>query len=418
MAKNNPFAPEQQDTTPIEMAKNNTIEQLKNAAKIELATKKTNPFNAPATPDAEVITVEGAAPSSKAIMALAMPDMIFDALDQFNAMLPAGTKAMLIPQGSEAVIVKMEFNPEVKERISNLELELKKIPGITSQADVEKANATLKKAKGLIKSLEAEGLVMRSGLKEKSDAIIAYERNVMSDLAGMVKVINDSIVTFQIADTARIKAINDKIEADKKEALDKANAEIKRKADIQNSILEFERNCINNIASATTSNIQERIKQLVAFNFDIAEMAEFLSDAVSVKKKCIDLFHDRMIELKDIERASGEKKAELEAAAKLNQEQADKDLAEKTEATNEAIQKEELIAATSVQQESELKVSMIKKQSGLSRPWTFDEDTIDLSLLPDEFKTYDKAKIKEAIKSGRYEIPGINIYQKHTNVSR
>ncbi len=333
-------------------------------------------------------------------------------------MLPAGTKAMLIPQGSEAVIVKMEFNPEVKERISNLELELKKIPGITSQADVEKANATLKKAKGLIKSLEAEGLVMRSGLKEKSDAIIAYERNVMSDLAGMVKVINDSIVTFQIADTARIKAINDKIEADKKEALDKANAEIKRKADIQNSILEFERNCINNIASATTSNIQERIKQLVAFNFDIAEMAEFLSDAVSVKKKCIDLFHDRMIELKDIERASGEKKAELEAAAKLNQEQADKDLAEKTEATNEAIQKEELIAATSVQQESELKVSMIKKQSGLSRPWTFDEDTIDLSLLPDEFKTYDKAKIKEAIKSGRYEIPGINIYQKHTNVSR
>jgi hypothetical protein len=41
-----------------------------------------------------------------------------------------------------------------------------------------------------------------------------------------------------------------------------------------------------------------------------------------------------------------------------------------------------------------------------------------MKLLPDEFKTYDEKKIKEAIANGAKEIPGVKIEQKIINQSR
>jgi hypothetical protein len=71
-----------------------------------------------------------------------------------------------------------------------------------------------------------------------------------------------------------------------------------------------------------------------------------------------------------------------------------------------------------IQMTSELQQSLNTKPANIMERWVFDETTIDMSLLPADFHTFDKAKIKEAIKNGCREIPGVVIRKELSNVSR
>jgi hypothetical protein len=332
--------------------------------------------------------------------------------------LRVGSQVVIVPKGSKGIIVSKEFNPLIKEKIEELEIELKEIKAISSQDDAVKANVTLKKAKTLIKTLSSERLLMTSVLDEEKADTMRYEKEVTGNLVSMVDIVNNAITTFQIAEQARLKKIADDIEKEKQTKLLAENAEIQRKATIKGYILEFEKNCLNALQEANVMSIDMKIKQLATFTFDTAIYQEFTTEAYEMYKAMVAKFETRSAELKKIAQANATEAAALQLQA---EEQARKDreaLAEKEEKVNDAILEESQSAASNIQMEAELKTSIVPKAKGISLPWVFDEETIDMSLLPAEFHTYDKAKIKAAITGGRKEIPGVNIYQKVTNVSR
>lgn len=390
MAKNNPFA----------RALNTTPENADPLNLVDIQDLRKNP------------------PVLPAVVPQTLDPVITEAIQNINKGLPQGAQLLYIAPGSKGLIIKKEFNPEIKTRIEQLKTELLQIAGIKSQDDVQAANATLKKAKGLEKALEAEGLLMRSGLKEESDDIINMVRNVLSPISPLITTVNGAIISFQVAETERIAALNKKIAEEKAEALRVANAEIKRKADIQAEILGFEANVLEASGKATTENIDEKINQLVNFAFDKAEMAEFMPQALEAQSRSIVLLRALKEELFLIAASGAKEKAELEAQALTKQRELADQLALKEETVAESTQEEAQAAVTDALMTSQLKISIIPKQKGVSRPWTFDEETIDLALLPLEYHTFDKKKIKEAITSGKKEIPGVNIYQKIQNSSR
>lgn len=366
-----------------------------------MTTKKTNPFDT---------TSESSDPFS-----LKAKEIVREVAKN----LDINPMSLTAPEGYKPILVKKEFNIEALNKIKELEDELQKITAINTQDDAQKANASLKKAKTIIKTLSAERLQMTSVLDDAKAEIMQYEKYVVEKLSDQVTAINNAITQFQIREDKRLKEAAEKIEREKQEEIAKQNADIARKKNIQEMIISFEKNVNNAIESATIENIQEKIKQLAGFKFDPETYQEFMSEAKIMYEQSVVKLNNRHVELQEIFAAKNTpealelKKQAEERIAKEKEEQAQKELELAAK-----IQEESQASASNIQMTSELKQSIQVKQKGISKTWTFEEETIDINLLPLEFHTYDKAKIKEAIAAGRKEIPGVNIFEKIINVSR
>lgn len=343
------------------------------------------------------------------------------AVEKIKTILPEGVQFQLVPKGAKGIIVKKEFNLDIKNKIEELTSELQTIGGISSQDDAVKANVSLKKAKTLIKTLSAERLLMTSVLDEEKADTMSYEKAITENLQNLVNVINNNITIFQTAELEKAKKAQEAIDKKKREELAAAQAETDRIAKIKNLMLEFEKNVLNAIHSSTVKTVDERITQLNTFDFNEKVYQEFLPEAQILLQSLKAKFQERKVELMKLAEAE---KTNKEAAEKMRIEQEEKARIEKENQTAKAelVQQETQDqlqeSVSNIQMESEFKGAMVPKAKGISLPWVFDEETIDMALLPIEFHTFDKKKIKEAISAGLHEIPGVKIYQKVTNVSR
>jgi hypothetical protein len=330
---------------------------------------------------------------------------------------------MTIPAGSKGIIYRVEFNNEAKQQLEAIQTELSVFTtkAIASQDDCVKANQTLKKAKTLIKSLHAERLTMSGVLDAEIKALIDYERKITEPLSNLVQLLDTAITNFQKEQDRIAKEKAAEIERQKQEALRKEQEEINRVSRIKNLIISFENNVMNAIHTANINDIDEKIDKLSKIKLNEETYMEFLPDAQIMYQNCVTKMNERKTELMKLAQAEAEN---AELATKLKAEQDAKLAAERAEQEAKQRQLEaekeeqELIATSNIQMNAELQNSMIEKQKGVMKKWSFDEESIDMSLLPLEYHTFDKKKIKEAIAAGAREIPGVKIFQDLKNVSR
>lgn len=344
--------------------------------------------------------------------------------DLMPPQFPAGQEtgvSIVVPAGHKAILIRKEFNPEIVAKISELEAELKTLGGVSTQDDVERINASLKKAKTLIKTIGAERLLIASELKTEQDALITMERTAYAELQKMVGTYDKAIVDYQTAKLKKDEEERIRIQKQKDEELKKITDNNNRIARIKSTILEFERNVLNAIHTSTILDVDSKIAHLKNVKLTAATYEEFLPEAEIMYQNVTTKFQERKTELMRL--AELEKKNK-EAADKMREEQAQKAAIEKEQQEQKAeIQQQELSETlesdvANAQMAAELRGSMITKSKNVMTRYVFDETQVDLKLLPDEYKTYDKAKIQEAINAGLRECPGLVIEPKISNVSR
>jgi hypothetical protein len=336
--------------------------------------------------------------------------------------IKAGGSVALIPNGSKAIIVRQEFSPEVKNKINELEAKLLSVKAITSQDEAAKANAILKSAKQFEKALLEERKTMTSVLDEEKKSIMDHQEKIVNVISKLIATINANIVNFQKEELRKEQEREVELKKKRDEELRLAQIEADRKSGIQKKIIDFENSVIRACGDATIGDIDDKIKKLASTKILKEAYMEFLPEAEIMYQNCVTRMSKRKVELMEL--------AEL---AKKNQEEADR-LAKEQEEKNrlEALkhkeQGEEKMSAikdkesedkANAQMGYEFKVAVGgEKIKGVQKRWVFDATTIDMSLLPDEYKTFDEKKIKEAISAGAREIPGVNIFQDISNVSK
>jgi hypothetical protein len=333
----------------------------------------------------------------------------------------SGGQVAIIPNGSKAIIVRQEFNPEIKNKIEELNIELQGVGAIVSQDSAANANSVLKKAKKLITSLSTERKLMTSVLDDEKDSLMRYEEKIVNDLERTVVIINTAITNFQKEELRKQQEREAELKKQRDEELRLAQEEANRKASIQTKILNFEKSVIAACASAAISDIDEKIKILASTAIKEEVYMEFLGEAKIMYQNCVTRMNARKVELMELAELAKKNK---EAADKLKQDQEEKHKLEaeshnqKSEEVLNIIEEEKQMEVANSQMGYELKVSSGEKVKGVQQRWTFDPTSIDMALLPEEFKTFDEKKIKEAIAAGAREIAGVRIYQDVINVSR
>jgi hypothetical protein len=315
-----------------------------------------------------------------------------------------------IPPGCKVIIVKQEFKPEILNQISLAVDELSKIKAVQTVEEAESANTHLKRAKGISKNIETERLLMTSVLDQEKKSIMDYAKGLTATLDATIAVVTASVTQFQQREAKRIADENAKIQKDRDEKFAKEQKEIREKAEHKQNLLDLERAIVRRGLETTLKNVDENIEIVSAFEINADFYGEHVAEANKIVASGIVMFQKKKASLALAPNACVmHDKASEEAIAAIEAKQ----LAAQEE-EQEALQS----AALNIQMDAELKTAQIGKQKGIAKVWVFEEDAIDLALLPLEFHTFDKAKIKAAIAAGRTEIPGVIIKQDIRNVAR
>jgi hypothetical protein len=342
-------------------------------------------------------------------------------LNAIQKHIESGGNVVMVPKDSKAIILRQSFNPAIHNMVEELTLDLKKITGINSQEDAANANAILKRAKQLDKAMDEDRKLMTSVLDQEKKLVMNYKDGIVGELPQLIEQRNKWITDFQAAEFKKQQEIERQLQAKRDEELRLAQAENDRKAKIEKLILDFENNVLRAISAATISDIDDKIKKLAGVKINKDTYMEFLPKAEIMYASCVAKMNSRKVELMTLAQAE---KTNKEAAEKLKKEQEEKnrlsleEQQRKSQVTLDALEQEKQSDTSNIQMNYELGVSQQPEIKGVQKRWTFDPATIDMKLLPDEFKTYDEKKIKEAIANGAKEIPGVKIEQKIINQSR
>lgn len=345
-------------------------------------------------------------------------------VDSFNKIqdeIDKGATLQLVPVGHKGIIIRKNISAELVSEVNTLTESLKSIGGIATQESAENANKVLKKAKTLIKDLEADRKRMDQLLNDEKSDNKKMEESIVEGLTTLVGLVNNSIVAFQKEEERKAQERQKEIQRQKDEELRLAQIERDRVAKIKNNILEFERNVLDAINSAVLADIDTKIDLLSKYKVTPDTYGEFIGEAEIMYQQCVTKFNERkteLLKLADLEKKNTEQAAQLKQEQDAKAEQEKKVLAEKQRMAEEEKAEQEQSDIANIQMGSELKTAMNTGAKGVMKRWVFDESTVDLSLLPLEYHTFDKAKIKEAIVAGARDIPGVNIFQELSNVSR
>jgi hypothetical protein len=337
--------------------------------------------------------------------------------------LKAGGSVAFVPKGSKAIVIGQEFNPAIKTKVGELEVELEKLKTkpLANQTDAAAFNTILKRAKQLQKTLQEERKLMTSVLDEEKKTLIGYEEGIINSIANLVTIINNRIIEFQKAELKKQQEKDALAKKQRDEEILAAQKETDRKTGIQKKIIDFKGSVIKACNEATITDIDEKIKKLSSVKILKEAYMEFLPDAEIMYQSCVTLLNDRKIQLMQLTEIA---KKDKEKADQLQKEQEEKNKlqaqahAETSQQTLSAIEEEKQSDLANSQMNYEFKVSAGEKIKGVQQRWTFNPETIDMALLPNEYKTFDEAKIKEAIATGARDIPGVEIFQSISNVSR
>jgi hypothetical protein len=323
-----------------------------------------------------------------------------------------------VPVGCKAIIVKQEFSPEITTQIDLCIHELKKITSVQTAEEAAELNAVLNKANKIVKNVGAERLGMTRVLDDVKSEIMSEEKRRLASIQAVIQVQTLLVTQFQQREAARIKAENDKIQKERDEKMRKEQEEINREATIKNWFLSLDKTIQIALIDSEIDNVDSLISEVSLIPIPDCINIKTAKAAIAVG---MEQLKARKEQLEKIAQASAANAASLQAI------QDKQNAAAKAKIEAIAIQEETIemestealqSAALNIQMDAELKTAQLGKQKGVQKVWVFEEETIDLSLLPLEFHTFDKAKIKAAIASGRTEIPGVTIKQDIRNVAK
>lgn len=319
-----------------------------------------------------------------------------------------------VPENHDAVLIKKSFEPVIISRREALERELQELSlkPLKNDKDIEFANKGLRAGKRFIKEIEEERKKITRVLDDKAKDLINYERDFIKSIVDLVTLVNNNILKRQLEIKEEQRKEQERLAKEREAALAEAN----RVARIKDLLFRFETNAITKLAEANINNIDDLISTLNAYNPSHAEYAEFLSEAQEIKARLLNKFSEKKNALQQLQAAelSRSKEAE-EIKARLEEMQA-RELQASAEKAQQ-IAEEHFDNVTSIQMVTELKQSQtVKPAKGLQVRWDF--EITDPHAVPIEYLSPDPDKIKQAIKDGVREIPGIKIFEKHINVSR
>jgi hypothetical protein len=320
-----------------------------------------------------------------------------------------------ITKADGVIIYSKELPAELKTKLDDVTDRLKSVKAITDEATAESANKTLAEGKRLIKKIQDEALELRRPMNTAADDVILFEKKTIEDLQAIVKVVNDNIVTFKKLQDEIKKKADEEL---KRQAQEKAAKETERINRIFALIGKVRENIVNKLAEITTVEAcDEAIKKLNGTNFDASKYEEFLPNVQKVKTEMLAKLEEKKTKLQE---AIDNMEETGEVIDKVIEEvkQEGESLAARVDFdNNKELEETKLNALQNIQMETELKTSVLKGAKSASRPWIY-QGIEDITKVPAEFFSVDEAKVKAAIKAGRYSIPGLIIEQDLRNISR
>lgn len=329
---------------------------------------------------------------------------------------------LLVPAGHRAIVFKTDISPDLMTDIESSISELTATPVPKTQQDVDAVNRILKTAKSILKVIEAERKKITSELDaEKKSITSAIKEKFYDPLDQVVTLWDQKIIEFQRAELARKEQERIALEEEKKKEQAAIAAEHARITSIKDSISSYKTNALTACANATIDNIDSYIYAASDWEPTADEYFEFLGEMKIVCADVVNAFKKKKIDLERIKELEAiNKKAADDAKKKQQEEDAARVLASTKEKEVQQEIQQDILENKLLNSEmgNEFKKAQVSQVSGIMRRWVFEEDTINMSLLPDEFKTFDKAKIKDAISKGARDIPGVVIKQDISNVSR
>lgn len=157
-----------------------------------------------------------------------------------------------------------------------------------------------------------------------------------------------------------------------------------------------------------TALVKPHNDQVKAINAYAKSLLKPLDDFERIIKGQLRSYELKLEEMRRVEAEKAEKERQ-EALAKAQQEA---DIASLFDA-KDGLQAEIMVEAKVVEAEAVKKAQLAQiaqnKVSGARRIWTF--QVTDESLIPKEFFTLDEKKIRQAVREGQREIPGVRIFQ-------
>jgi len=328
------------------------------------------------------------------------------------------------PESTAIVAMQMELSvpPDIITQIDLVAHELKTVGAIKAQEDVQRANTIIKKAKTIINKVEAERKSLTVILDDYKKKAIAKEKEVTSVLVTLTESLNKSIIEFQKEQDRLERERLAEIARKKAEEQAKIEAERKAKELHLNNATALKNGILQAYNTATLANIDALIERINTVPVMSEAYGEHCPEVQAFIMEYRPKFQTKKSELIQMSELEQKNKAEAERIKAEQQVKAQAE-AERIRAEQEAqkakLELDQANALANAQMESELQEAQaLTTKSGTRKVWKFNPDTVDMSLLPNEFKTFDEKKIKEAISQGARNIPGVHIYQDIQNVAR
>lgn len=313
------------------------------------------------------------------------------------------------------IIYSKEIPKELETQLNEITEELNNLKAPTDDASAEVANKKLAVAKRLAEKLKAHGLDMRRPANEAADDIIKFERDTLSPITSAIKTVNDFVVSYK---TQKLKEANDEAARIKKEAEDAAAAQKLRIEATFSKIGQVRVNMLKGITDASTVEDLEKAEEKInSIKFNPESYKEYLPNVEKVRTDMLELLKNKKEKLIEAQNNLEETGEDSTKAIEEAKEEGSAFLARANYDNSKELQDEKTAALQTIQMKSELRISSIQTPKSVSTPWVY-KGVENISLVPAEFFSVDEAKVKAAIKAGRYTIPGLIITQDVRNISR
>lgn len=305
-------------------------------------------------------------------------------------------------QGAPGVLFySTELRPELIERIKSIEVKLLEVKAVTDQASADAANAVLKEAKGLVKTVEAEALDARRPFNEIAAQIKSAETKALSNISTMVSRWNSALTEF--AKEQERKRLEREAQI-RREAEEKAKAETDRVNSIISLKNKFYADAIRTINGIqTVEEAEQKKNNLVNLKFSESAYQEYLPQMEELRPELLERIEAKRLSI--VNQIEIDTKAQQEELERIQAEGE----AEKTHATMNVLANTEM--------EASLKTSLVEGAKSVQKRWKL-KGVLDITKVPIEYLQVNEKAVSEAIKNGNYSIPGLIIEQEISNVSR
>ncbi len=321
----------------------------------------------------------------------------------------------LVPNPTGLIVYTEFISEDLVKQVQEMVRQLQATPAITDQATAQNVNNVLGQAKRLITRVEDAALEMRRPLKAIGDQMRSNEKNVLASLGSLVEIVNKSITDFQIAEDRRQREEQERI---RKQEAERLRLEQERIAAIKTLMQQVQTNVMTGLSSSEDiEDLKAKKEKLSKLTFNPEKYQEFMSEMEGRRATWLELFYEKITRLHEIkEELINDGVDEAAAIAKLKQNEA-LDISKQERELDKTFAESTNNAAANIQMTAELRTSVVAGAASVKRQMKY-IGVINLDLVPRQYLMVNEAAIKAAIKGGVVEIPGVQIDEVISNVSR